>query len=275
MRDYDMERFLMHYGIPGMKRPRGLKYKTKNNGSVSLYQRRKEQMNKDSSTADEDLRKKAKVRLLTYSQRNTGVNSPEKRAKREEDRKKFQEELNARVAERERNEQERLETAKKKMQQSKNKLLGKSNYKPDYGDGFMAKQKKEMAKKYVTAIKNNKKNIGSSSEWTKTVNDLKAKKNEAAQIVRANKKIKELRAKEALEKMKNSSLYKTITKEPVESKIKTKNDIQKSKDTAIKNKTDEEMKKIKNVVNNTTNKIVKTATKRKKSTKKQDRLWGG
>lgn len=42
MRDYDLEEFLMHYGVPGMKRPRGLKYKTR--GSTSLYANRRAQM---------------------------------------------------------------------------------------------------------------------------------------------------------------------------------------------------------------------------------------
>ena len=176
---------LAHYGIPNMKRPHGLKYKTKNNGSISLYQRRQEQMNKDNPTTDEDLRKKAKVRLLTYGQRNTGVNSPEKHAKREEDRKKFQEELNARVAERKRNEQERLEAAKKKMQQSKNKLLGKSDdWKPDYSNGFMAKRKQEMAKKLASSVKKN----STPSEWSKTVNKINTK-NKAQATMNEMKKV--------------------------------------------------------------------------------------
>lgn len=66
MRDYELEEFLMHYGVPGMKRPRGLKYKTR--GVRNVYANRLSQMRKRSGTESseekarrlfEDNRKKA------------------------------------------------------------------------------------------------------------------------------------------------------------------------------------------------------------------------
>lgn len=39
-----MERFLMHYGVPGMKRPKGLRYKTRGSISVNLHANRQRQM---------------------------------------------------------------------------------------------------------------------------------------------------------------------------------------------------------------------------------------
>ena len=44
MRNYELENYLKHYGVPGMKRPRGLKYKTKG-VNATLYQNRQAQMN--------------------------------------------------------------------------------------------------------------------------------------------------------------------------------------------------------------------------------------
>ena len=66
MRDYDMERFLMHYGVPGMKRPKGLHYKTRGSISVNLHANRQRQMhgedNEDNSESTGnkflDIRKK-------------------------------------------------------------------------------------------------------------------------------------------------------------------------------------------------------------------------
>lgn len=52
MRDYDMERFLMHYGVPGMKRPKGLRYKTR--GSTSLYANRQRQMHGEDNGDDSE-----------------------------------------------------------------------------------------------------------------------------------------------------------------------------------------------------------------------------
>ncbi len=52
MRDYDMERFLMHYGVPGMKRPKGLHYKTR--GSTSLYANRQRQMHGEDNNDDSE-----------------------------------------------------------------------------------------------------------------------------------------------------------------------------------------------------------------------------
>lgn len=39
-----MEHFLMHYGVPGMKRPKGLHYKTRGSISVNLHANRQRQM---------------------------------------------------------------------------------------------------------------------------------------------------------------------------------------------------------------------------------------
>ncbi len=47
-----MERFLMHYGVPGMKRPKGLHYKTR--GSTSLYANRQRQMHGEDNNDDSE-----------------------------------------------------------------------------------------------------------------------------------------------------------------------------------------------------------------------------
>ena len=57
MRDYELEEFLMHYGVPGMKRPRGLKYKTR--GSTSLYANRRAQMYRRSAESEESGREES------------------------------------------------------------------------------------------------------------------------------------------------------------------------------------------------------------------------
>ena len=54
MRDYDTEEFLIHYGVKGMKRPSGLKYKTRGNGSTSLYANRQSQMYGRNKKSDDD-----------------------------------------------------------------------------------------------------------------------------------------------------------------------------------------------------------------------------
>ena len=56
MRDYELEEFLMHYGVPGMKRPRGLKYRTR--GSTSLYANRRAQMYRKNTESEESSREK-------------------------------------------------------------------------------------------------------------------------------------------------------------------------------------------------------------------------
>ena len=48
MRDYDLEDFLKHYGVPGMKRPSGLKYKT-GRINATLYSNRQRQMARSDS----------------------------------------------------------------------------------------------------------------------------------------------------------------------------------------------------------------------------------
>ena len=59
MRDYDMERFLMHYGVgrsgggkTGTNRPKGLHYKTR--GSTSLYANRQRQMHGEDNGDDSE-----------------------------------------------------------------------------------------------------------------------------------------------------------------------------------------------------------------------------
>lgn len=57
MRDYELEKFLMHYGVPGMKRPRGLKYRT--HGSTSLYANRRAQMYRRNTESEEPSREES------------------------------------------------------------------------------------------------------------------------------------------------------------------------------------------------------------------------
>lgn len=52
MRDYELEDFLKHYGVPGMKRPSGLKYKTGRINST-LYSNRQRQMTRSNSDSQE------------------------------------------------------------------------------------------------------------------------------------------------------------------------------------------------------------------------------
>ena len=47
----------MHYGVPGMKRPRGLKYKTR--GSTSLYANRRAQMYRRNTESEESSREES------------------------------------------------------------------------------------------------------------------------------------------------------------------------------------------------------------------------
>lgn len=86
MRDYELEEFLMHYGVPGMKRPRGLKYKTR--GSTSLYANRQRQMyrrntgeSKEGSKEDGKSTEWRKWKILNDTKNNvpgTGTNDDKK-----------------------------------------------------------------------------------------------------------------------------------------------------------------------------------------------------
>ena len=86
MRDYELEEFLMHYGVPGMKRPRGLKYKTR--GSTSLYANRRAQMyrrntgeSKEGSKEDGKSTEWRKWKMLNDTKNNipgTGTNDGKK-----------------------------------------------------------------------------------------------------------------------------------------------------------------------------------------------------
>ena len=89
MRDYELEKFLMHYGVPGMKRPRGLKYKTR--GSTSLYANRQRQMyrrntgeSKEGSNEDGKSTEWRKWKMLKDTKNNipdTGTNNDKKPGK--------------------------------------------------------------------------------------------------------------------------------------------------------------------------------------------------
>ena len=57
MRNYELEEFLMHYGVPGMKRPKGLKYRTR--GSTSLYANRRAQMYRRNTESEESSREES------------------------------------------------------------------------------------------------------------------------------------------------------------------------------------------------------------------------
>lgn len=86
MRDYELEEFLMHYGVPGMKRPRGLKYKTR--GSTSLYANRQRQMyrrntgeSKEGSNEDSNSKNWRKWKMLNDTKNkvpDTGTNDGKK-----------------------------------------------------------------------------------------------------------------------------------------------------------------------------------------------------
>lgn len=69
MRNYELEEFLIHYGVPGMKRPRGLKYKTR--GSTSLYANRRAQMYRRNTESEESNREKAESDAAAKKIKNT------------------------------------------------------------------------------------------------------------------------------------------------------------------------------------------------------------
>lgn len=52
MRDYDEELLLKHFGVPGMKRPNGLKYKARR-GSTDLYSLRRAKMHPKARISEE------------------------------------------------------------------------------------------------------------------------------------------------------------------------------------------------------------------------------
>lgn len=52
MRDYDEELLLKHFGVPGMKRPNGLKYKARR-GSTDLYNLRRAKMHPKARISEE------------------------------------------------------------------------------------------------------------------------------------------------------------------------------------------------------------------------------
>ncbi len=86
MRNYELEEFLMHYGVPGMKRPRGLKYRTR--GSTSLYANRRAQMyrrntgeSKEGSKEDSNSKNWRKWKILNNTKNkvpDTGTNDGKK-----------------------------------------------------------------------------------------------------------------------------------------------------------------------------------------------------